>query len=329
MDKVDKPHDKLFRETMSSKAQAVDFFSNYLPRHILDLIDMDTLEISKDSFIEEELNDFYSDILYEVTLKNDTGYIYLLFEHKSYTDAFIQFQLFGYIYHIYKLYVKQTKAKRLPIVLPIVFYHGESKWNTATQFSSIIQGPVDELRAYIPDFSYILFDLTRYSDDELKGGVILRTFQLLLKHSQNPDFIDKLPHILKLVVEVITGESGLKAVEAFFRYVFSTIEDNQEDKVKEIIVAALSHDKGGAIMGTIAERWINEGEQRGMQQGMQKGMLITLLEGIEMDLDIKFGSKGLQYMDKIRTVKDIEKLKKIMKAVKLMKTPEELNQIIH
>lgn len=47
---------------------------------------------------------------------------------------------------------------------------------------------------------------------------------------------------------MITGESGLKAVEAFFRYVFSTIADNQEDKVKEIILTALSHDKGGAIL---------------------------------------------------------------------------------
>ena len=35
-----------------------------LPGKALDLVDMSTLEISKDSFIEKELADYYPDILY-------------------------------------------------------------------------------------------------------------------------------------------------------------------------------------------------------------------------------------------------------------------------
>jgi predicted transposase YdaD len=81
MDKVNNPHDKMIRETLSRKETAMDFFTNYLPENILAHMDMKSLEMTKDSFIEEDLADYYSDILYKVRLKDKPGFLYLLFEH--------------------------------------------------------------------------------------------------------------------------------------------------------------------------------------------------------------------------------------------------------
>ena len=52
MEKISSPHDKLFREVWSDLRVARDFLSNYLPQKVLEIIDLDTLEIRKDSFIE-------------------------------------------------------------------------------------------------------------------------------------------------------------------------------------------------------------------------------------------------------------------------------------
>jgi predicted transposase/invertase (TIGR01784 family) len=49
------PHDKLFREIYGDKENARSFLTGYLPGKVLDLMDMSTLEISKDSFIEKNL----------------------------------------------------------------------------------------------------------------------------------------------------------------------------------------------------------------------------------------------------------------------------------
>ena len=68
MTKIINPHDKLFRETWQNKDIAIDFLENYLPADILSLTDLDTIEISKDSFIEDDLKDFFSDLLYKVQL---------------------------------------------------------------------------------------------------------------------------------------------------------------------------------------------------------------------------------------------------------------------
>jgi predicted transposase/invertase (TIGR01784 family) len=68
-DRITNPHDRLFRETWSSRETAEDFLLHYLPAEILSGTDLNSLEICKDSFIEEELKDYYSDILYKVMFR--------------------------------------------------------------------------------------------------------------------------------------------------------------------------------------------------------------------------------------------------------------------
>lgn len=105
-EKITNPHDRLFRETWSNRETAADFLMNYLPAEILSVTDLESLEICKDSFIEEELKDYYSDILYRVAFDGEEGYIYLLFEHKSYADRLIFLQLLEYMIRIWRLLMK-------------------------------------------------------------------------------------------------------------------------------------------------------------------------------------------------------------------------------
>src|SRR6056297_4274388 len=95
--KVVNPHDKVFREVYSNKENARSLLAEKLPDKVLKLVDLNTLEISKDSFIEKELADYYSDMLYRVNLTDGSqGFIYVLFEHKSYYDKFVHLQLLEY-----------------------------------------------------------------------------------------------------------------------------------------------------------------------------------------------------------------------------------------
>ena len=134
-DKLANPHDKLFREIWSDAKTAREFLIDYLPEKVKNMVDLNTLEISKDSFIEKELKDYYSDILYKVKFNGKPGFIYLLFEHKSYTEHLIHLQLLEYMLKIWRLHIKQTKKKRLPVIVPMVLYHGSGKWSVDVSFS--------------------------------------------------------------------------------------------------------------------------------------------------------------------------------------------------
>ena len=61
--KIQNPHDKFFKKTFGDAAVAGDFLDNYLPQGIVDIIDMDTLEPQKDSFVNKELQEGFSDLL--------------------------------------------------------------------------------------------------------------------------------------------------------------------------------------------------------------------------------------------------------------------------
>ncbi len=332
-DKLVNPHDKLFRKTWSNIDIAKDYLNNYLPGLLLKRIDLNSLEISKDSLIEKELEDYYSDILYKVGIAGSDGYVYLLFEHKSYPDRLIHLQLLGYMLKIWQLHRTQAKKLLLPVIVPIVFYHGRKKWSGGLRLSALFSNHDPELQAYIPDFGFILHDLTQYPDDQIKGHVMFRTVALLFKHIFDPDITDKLPGILSLLKELSQKETGIEYIESLLRYLLSTVEEITAEGMKTILKQSLPDINGDLIM-TLAEKWkkegfdqgIRQGVQQGVQQGMQQGVRQGLLEGIELALILKFGktAENKKLLKVMKNIQSVDRLKQIKSAILETKTITEL-----
>lgn len=97
MELVNNPHDKMFKETFSDLDVVSDFLKHYIPKENLAIIDVESIVLLKDSFIQKELRDSYSDSLFSVKIAGEDGYLYFLFEHKSYRKNDIAFQLLGYM----------------------------------------------------------------------------------------------------------------------------------------------------------------------------------------------------------------------------------------
>lgn len=101
MDKINHPHDHFFQHTFAISEVVTDFLNLYLPTEVRQLLDLTTLELTKDSFVDEALQDHFSDLLYKLRLQNGTmARVYLLFEHKSYPAELVAFQLLRYMVRI-------------------------------------------------------------------------------------------------------------------------------------------------------------------------------------------------------------------------------------
>lgn len=320
-DKIQNSHDSLFKETWSNKNNAKAFLENYLPQKVLNVINIDSLEICKDTFIENDLKNYYSDMLYKVNFGDTPGYVYFLFEHKSYPDKLVHLQILEYMTKIWRLDLKQSKRKKLSIIVPLLLYHGPQKWKVKEDFSSIMEGPVDIMAEYIPDFRYVLYDLSQYSDDDIKGTITARVVMLIFKHIFEKDFAQKLPEIFSLLKDLSEKETGLQYFETLIKYIFSNVEDITTEQFQTIVSNTLSEDKGGMIM-TLAERLRNEGIEQGIEQG--------LLEGIEFAVSIKFGDNDdyKTVIAKIKSIKDINRLKSLKGKIKSAKTVPELIRFI-
>ena len=157
---INHPHDNYFKSTFGRPEIARDFLESYLPESILKLMDLDTLTNQKGEYVDKKLKKFYSDLLYKVEINEKTGYIYILYEHKSYHDEKTIFQILKYMASIWnELY--DEKKKYVPPIIPILIYHGKKKLEVKTRLWDTIQGIEQlpqELKEMIPDFKFRAYD---------------------------------------------------------------------------------------------------------------------------------------------------------------------------
>jgi predicted transposase/invertase (TIGR01784 family) len=325
------PHDKLFREVFQDKDAARDFLVNYLPADVLSVMDMNTIEISKDSFIADDLKEFYSDLLYTVQVAGEAGFVYILFEHKSYKDEPAPLQLLEYMVRIWRLHLKQNQSKGLPlpIILPILLYHGKETWRSDPRFLSLFFCPVEAMRRFIPDFDLVFFDLARYQDKEIKGTILTRVALLLFKHIFDMDIKDRLPEIFSLLEAILKEKSGMKILEILLRYLFSAIDDITVLDIKTMVETSLTGVKGDSVM-TLAEQLRNEGFQQGEISGLLKGKLEGMLEGIEMAVYLKFGAgpESQNLVVAIRRINDLDTIKRVKMALMEAKAISDIYRVL-
>lgn len=304
--KIQNPHDKFFKETFGKVEVAKDFLNNYLPGSIMKIVDMSTLEPQKDSFINKELQEVFSDMLFRVNIDNKEGYIYFLFEHKSYTSKNISFQLLKYMTEIWESKINKERIKELPVIIPLVIYHGKNKWNISTTLSEMINGydnlPKD-VKKYIPDYEYLLYDISGYTDEEIKGGVINKIVLTTFRDIQTKDISGVTESIYKMIeylVELEDKQTGIEYFETLMKYIFSARVDLTKEAVIEIMnKIETTYPEGSDLVMTLAEKFREEGKEEGKQEGIAIGEVKTLIKTTIRLLTKKFGVLPEEVKEKI------------------------------
>ncbi|HAZ44303.1 MAG TPA: transposase [Cyanobacteria bacterium UBA11369] len=72
---------------------------------------------------------------------------------------------------------------------------------------------------------------------------------------------------------------------------------------------------------------LNKGRQEGLQEGRQEGLREGLLAAIELGLELKFGSSGLELMPEISQIQDVDVLRAIQEALRIINSLDELREI--
>ncbi len=276
MTALSSPHDRFFKAVFGRTEVAAEFLARYLPPAVATALDWGTLRAAKDSFLDPDLAQHPTDLLYEVDLHGGgTGYVQVLFEHKSYVESRIGLDLLRYRVRIWEQWLNAGHTGRLPVIIPVVVYHGAKAWRVSRRFADdVAEAPA--LRECIPDCVYYLIDLSRYRDEELRGAVMLQTALLTLKYIFRDDLRERLPEILGLLRELEQSSSGLDYVITLLRYLAqgASTERLDADELRRVATAVLSG--GGELMMTIAEQWERQGLEKGIEKGIPVGEVLLL-----------------------------------------------------
>lgn len=175
---------------------------------------------------------------------------------------------------------KKDRQNKLPPILPLVFYHGPTRWTIGLEFADQFKGPA-ELRPYWPSFRYALVDLSTYQDEDLRGGVWLQVYLLIAKHIASPNLGERLPAIFTLVRELVQSKSGLEMLYTLLRYVSQSNSSVESADLQKAVDAVLPSE-GGVLMSTLAQKWQEEGWGKGLVQGHEEGRAEALAEGVRV-----------------------------------------------
>ncbi len=283
--KIQNPHDRFFKETFGKVEVAKDFLNNYLPENIIKVIDVDTLEPQKDSFINEELQEGFSDLLFKASINKREGYIYFLFEHKSYSSKDIALQLLRYMVEIWETKIKKEKSDKLPVIIPLVVYHGKDRWKIGTTLGEIITGYEElpeDIKKFTPNYEYLLYDLSRYTDDEIKGEAIDRIAMTIMRDiftEDNKGLLDSVFRAVSYLLELDDKQTGIEYFETLMRYIFSARADLTRADFNAVVKKIdTTHPEGSETVMTLAEIFKEEGREAGMKAGEAKALARTAIK---------------------------------------------------
>lgn len=265
------PHDATFRQFLTQPEIARDFMELHLPAELRAICDLSTLKLESGSFVEDDLRQYFSDVLYSLDTVEGEGYVHVLIEHQSSPDKHMAFRLIRYAVAAMQRHLEGGHTK-LPLVIPVLFYVGKrSPYPYSTRWLDEFDDP--ELAHKLYSGAFPLVDVTVIPDDDIMEHRSMAALTLLQKHIHQRDIATLTDRLATLLMADYLSSPQ---VMALIHYLLQAGESaDSEAFVRELAQRVPQH--GDALM-TIAQQL----EQKGIEKGIEKGRMEGRTEGIQL-----------------------------------------------
>ena len=278
---IPNPHDLVFKAVFGQPEHARGMLRAIVPAAVAEALDWSTLTLQPGSFVDAAFHQQHTDLLYAATWRDGgEALVYLLFEHQSAppTEGRMAERMLSYQERIWGRWrADHPKAKTLPMILPIVMYHGASPWSEPRSFDALIDVPAGlrpAVEPYLVRFTYLLLDLSQISDEELRAGAmrtaLAKLVAMCFKYARtHADFLQILGRWMDVVREVILAPNGLEALAQVMRYILEVNEHVRPEALQKLLERDLGPEAKDAIM-TAGQQLIEQGIAQGIEQGRRR-----------------------------------------------------------
>jgi predicted transposase/invertase (TIGR01784 family) len=284
---IPNPHDRFFRGIMQQQPVAIEFFQAFLPKDVLQHIDLDSIKATSSSFVEPELSEQVNDLLFECQFKQDegsvSGYVYLLVEHQSRAEKLLPLRVFRYVLAALDKHAKQHPNKPLPPVYPMVFYQGErSPYPYSLNLLDLFDDPLSLMKQVL--FQPVsLIDVNQLDMAQLKRFSWLQPATGLMQHIRDEDITAILVELLNQCLHLMNHPNGVDFLDFLLHYAVEAgniIDATEFYHISEQVPAPVKE----KVM-TIADMLKQHGWEQGLAEGIEKGREEGIEKGIEKGIE--------------------------------------------
>lgn len=263
---INNPHDKFAKEMLSHKEFAIVFLTEYLPSSIKGHLNLESLTLSTNSFINDSLEERFSDIVFRVQMKEESKHCFvsILIENKANPSKYVSVQILEYLS---SAYAAQVKAKeKLHPVIPLLYYQGKEKWKVES-LAELLSDYPKELMSFVPNYKSVFIELFGLSDKDINQleNNLLQTYLTLQKFRFDPDQL-----VLRIVQ--IFNRMDLDTMKNYFNlfvvYMYQMVELTETEFLQKL--NDVNSNIKSEIMTTY-ELLIAKGEAKGLAKGKAEG----------------------------------------------------------
>ncbi len=271
---------------LENGANVRDLFAILREPHA-DSIDFSALTVERTHFVKRDFAHVAVDLLLKAPLRvadvedHRSVFIYLLIEHQSAPERFFMLRLAEYLLDACKMQkrawdkIHSSDAKLdLQMVLPVVLYTGERNWSQIESLVDLIVGG-RMFEDAIPFFKPRFLNLRDTSPEALTrdGGFFGQVLCLIReRHAEPAQFRQTLEEVVTRLEAMPDAERN-RWVE-FLSYINALVYhargENEHSELRKVVDRSIQtdpHRQEYTKMGrTIAEMYMDQGEQRGEQE---------------------------------------------------------------
>jgi len=307
------PHDHFVKASLGDPERMAALLKAYLPETLSRDLAWDTLHAEPGTFLDEQLRERRSDLLFSVAWRESKLFLYILFEHQKNADVRMPLRLLRYMLRIWDtLPDAELKRGKLPMMLPIVFCQAREPWIGPHRFAELIDLPEtasENWLPYLPDFTHETLNLAEMDLGRLNEDLFARVALGVMRAILEPDPRRSVENGMRILAELAQAPDAL----AFFRLcmTYLTNAGNSIDpehfvrQVKALEIQTLAEEamtiadslieKGRQEAMTITESLVEKSRQEGRQEGQLSGERLIL----ERLLSRRFGSMPAEFREKI------------------------------
>jgi len=321
-------HDHLIKSVFSEPSQAAAWLAETLPPPVVEALDLSALSLMPGSFVDDSLSERHTDLLFSARWEDRRPcLVYVLLEHQSTPDPMMAYRLLIYMTRIWERWRGQEEnrgAVHLPLVIPVVIYHGEKTWkyHGLHQLMDCPEHLSEVLGSPVPRLDFQLVDLLNTLDEDIPGKALGRLALLFLRHFSLGRDLWRVLTEHSWLIEGAFQESGERALRVLLRYLYRAGAPPDPAKVRAFIEETLPQPTRDAFMQankTYADVLIEKGVEEGLAKGVPLGRNTFAIKMLER----KFGVLPEYALRMIRHADD-EKLLRWMERLHDTNTLDEL-----
>ena len=275
-------HDNFVRKSLSDKKIASEFFETHLPKEILSQVDLSTLEQQKENYFDNTLGHGIVDLLYSVKFGQDDGYIALLLEHQSTVDYKMPLRIQKYVLRICEDYLTKNDNAKIPLIYPLIFYTGDTKYNASLSFYSLFNN--SELAKRFLTEPIQLIETNGFTKEDIRERYYAGLMTYFMAHIRQKDIFPYIKEVIEFITR-ISEQGNIEFIETILYYLTNKADTEKIDGIFSEFKKAVTLEHKEDIM-TIAERLEQRGKEAGIQIGKEAGIQIGEQRGKEAGIRI-------------------------------------------